>query len=462
MVFITNGLRISATNLDALKSGKIVGAFSKTFLTLDKCFALYPDSQIQNLETVNIEFWAECKSCDSIDNTFPLSNLSRLTTLSIEELRAIFQQRTNIFLVSLRVYRLPNSIEVKAQSTGNFIPLPNAITIIDRLPILNDEQFREIHKQFQGLDLAIVSNEISITSVITNEFLEINSNFLSESNTTLQNIIISENLSVQQEEIIHQKESELDWIKTISTLGDRSIEQDHGKSNYQAGTDFENISKKSLEFLGFTVDEAYKGGAGGLDLFCSKPYPLTGECKAGKSIPSRTTEELIKLGGIRLGREKFLNSTKLIIGAGNPTSDVITAANEWKVSIIKAITLQKLVELKAQYDGAINLFELKEALQSGQIDTGINEYIQKVKNRIKLRSHIVSLVKRANRRIGIDYLSGVYDSSEYPKQLNNKELYEILIELSSPLAGYLGREKGNNVESDRFYFLRDLLIEKEP
>ncbi|NJL90343.1 MAG: DUF1802 family protein [Coleofasciculaceae cyanobacterium SM2_1_6] len=465
MVFITNGLRISATNLDALKSGEIVGAFSKTFLTLDKCFALYPDLQIQNLETVNIEFWAECKSCDSIDNTFSLSNLSRLTTLSIKELRVIFQQRTNIFLVSLRVYRLPNSIEVKAQSTGNFIPLPSAITIIDRLPVLNDEQFREIYKQFQGLNLAIFSNEISTTSVITNELLEVNSNFLSESNTTLQSIIIPENLSLQQEEIIHQKESELDWIKTISTLGDRSIEQDQGRSsNYQAGTDFENISKKSLEFLGFTVDEAYKGGAGGLDLFCSKPYPLTGECKAGKSIPNHTVEELIRLGGTHLGVEGFINlSAKLVIGAGKPTNPMLEAAQQWKVSIIKAMTLQKLVELKAKYDGAINLFELKEYLQAGQIDKVIDEYIQKVEDRIRLRSKIIQAVKELQESdseppSSIEIRTH-YNARQQGSTLDLVSTKEILIELSSPLVGYLGRVEENGRKIDRFYFLRDLPLE---
>ena len=48
MISIANGLRISPTNLDALRSGAIVGAFSKTFLVPDKVFALYPDLQIEN------------------------------------------------------------------------------------------------------------------------------------------------------------------------------------------------------------------------------------------------------------------------------------------------------------------------------------------------------------------------------------------------------------------------------
>ena len=460
MVYISNGLRILATNLDALKSGKIVGAFSKTFLVLDKCFALYPDLRNQESETVNIKFWAECKSCESIDNTFPLSNLSRLTSLSIEDLETIFQQRANIFLISLRVYHLPNSIEVKTQSTGNFIPLPNAITIIDRLPILNDEQFREVHKQFQGLDLAIIPNKILITSVITNELLEINSNFLDESNTALQNTIISKSSSEQQEEIIYQKKSELDWIKTISTLGDRSIETGDKKSNVQAGTDFENIIKKSLEFIGFTVDHIHAGGSGGLDLFCSKPFPLIGECKSGKNIPGNTVYELDNLSDDHLDAQIIAEAQKLIIGAGKPTPQIQRRATKKNICIINPTSLQNLVELNARYPRSINLIELRPYFIAGQADHKVAEYIQKVEGRIRLRSHIVNLIKNHHEeKVGVEALFSAYPYSTPPQPIAKREdLHEILIELSSPLTGYLGKKKGNGWESDRFYFLRDLPI----
>nr|WP_310833607.1 hypothetical protein [Aetokthonos hydrillicola] len=233
------------------------------------------------------------------------------------------------------------------------------------------------------------------------------------------------------------------------------------KSTYQAGTDFENITRRSLEFLGFKVDSTHKGGAGGLDLFCSEPYPLVGECKAGKLIPSGTVQELIKLGGMHLGTDQFLNSAKLVIGSGNPSSDMLKAAKEWKVSIIKAMTLQKLVELKAKYPGAINLAELKQYLQSGQIDFKIDEYIDKVHKQIHLRSHLVQLVRNylehtGLESLGVDSLHGAYFSSKPPEPLKAEEIYEILLELSSPLTGYLGRVKGEGWKSDRFYFLRDL------
>ncbi|TAF68514.1 MAG: DUF1802 domain-containing protein, partial [Oscillatoriales cyanobacterium] len=49
--------------------------------------------------------------------------------------------------------------------------------------------------------------------------------------------------------------------------------------------------------------------------------------------------------------------------------------------------------------------------------------------------------------------------SNPPKQLSREELHEILVELSSPLTGYAGRIKGESLGRDRFYFLRDLLLD---
>jgi len=454
MISIANGLRISATNLDALRSGAIVGAFSKTFLAIDRSFALYPDLQVENSDLVTVDLWAECKSCESIDNTFDLLKLSQLTALSIEELESIFQQRASIFLLVLRVYKLPNPIQVQQQSTGNFVPLPESITIFEKIPILDDEQFQQIQDQSKDLELSIISSQFPDIALDDEDFLRINSNILS---AETQEVIDEEN----------QINDSLSWIKTISKLGDRSIKEDKGKSNYQAGTDFENIVKDSLEFLGFTIDEAHKGGAGGLDLFCSKPYPLTGECKAGKSIPNGAVKQLVALGGAHLGVDKFIKSSvKLVIGAGNPTDPMLHDAQEWKVSIIKAMTLQKLVELKAKYDGAVNLFELKQYMQAGQIDDKIHEYIQKVESDIKLRSHVVQTVKNfllnnSFKEVETNVIFGLYAGSNPPKSLSTEELKEILIELSSPLAGYLGRVEEDGKKCDRFYYLRDLPIEKE-
>jgi|JFJP01.1.fsa_nt_gi mRNA interferase MazF len=56
---------------------------------------------------------------------------------------------------------------------------------------------------------------------------------------------------------------------------------------------------------------------------------------------------------------------------------------------------------------------------------------------------IIGLITTQTKRIKRSLLSNVKESG---------------IELSSPLAGYLGRVKGDGEKGDRFYYLRDLLI----
>ncbi|BAZ53729.1 hypothetical protein NIES4103_64120 [Nostoc sp. NIES-4103] len=407
-------------------------------------------------EKVLIKAWARCELCQILNNFDSLPALSQLTIWTTEALQKILEQRQNIFLAYLRVYKLAQPVEVRVKPKSEFIYLPQPLTVSEENPILNDRTFAQrkqqlekleppLHPELEELQSALAS--LSITNPAAKQLDDDIKIFLGWSST-------------KQTQPLNP---DLAWIKTIANLGDRSIEKEEKKSNYQAGTDFENITRQSLEFLGFKVENAYKGGAGGLDLFCSKPYPLVCECKAGKLIPSGTVEELMKLGGMHLGTDKFINYAKLIIGPGNPSKDTLKAAQQWKVSIINVMTLQKLVELKAKYPGAINLVELQQYLESGQIDYKIDEYIDKIEKQIKLRSHIIQLVHNylqnsGIKAAGVEALHGAYFGSNPPKPLETEQMHEILIELSSPLTGYLGRTKGSDWRSDRFYFLRHLPI----
>ncbi|MFN7355464.1 MAG: DUF1802 family protein [Pseudanabaena sp.] len=403
--------------------------------------------QLENSDSVTVDLWAECKSCENIDITFGIEKLSQLTALPSEELESIFQQRERIFLLVLRVYKLPNPIQVQQKSIGNFVPLPETITIFEKISILDDEQFQQIQDQSKDLELLIIPNQSPDIVLDDDVFLEIN-----------PNIMTVEPQEVTDEET--QPNNSLSWIKTISTLGDRSIETDTGKTNWKAGTDFENIVRKALEFLGFKADYTHKGGAGGLDLLCLEPYALFGECKAGKKIPNDTAVQLLNLGTLRRG-DLFPKAVKLIIGAGKPTPQLEDAAKVHGMSIINAVTLQRLVELKSKYLGSIDLIELRKYFVGGQSNQEIDKYIEKVTNEMKLRSHIVNLVKRCletfnSSNVDLNALSGAYHFSNPPQNLSKEELKEILIELSSPLVGYLGRVEEDGKKCDRFYYLRDL------
>ena len=481
-VFLDTGLQLPPPDVEALIEGRVIAAMPRIFIEPGRSFALYPANISINLlpheqyyrssflpiaktsfsqlssETVLIKAWAKCEWCQILNDSESLEALSQLTVWTTEALQQIILQRRYIFLTHLRVYLLPQPLEMSVYPSGNFVSLPKSLNVTDSTPVLSESIFAKRSQKLKKLEPPEHPELEELQSALVH---------LSTTNPKAKQLDAeikiflgwSENLPAAK------PDRDFDWIKKIAALGNRSIELEEKKSNYQAGTDFENITRQSLEFLGFKIENAYKGGAGGLDLFCSQPYPLVGECKAGRLIPSRTAEELIKLGGMHLSRDKFLESTKLVIGPGNPSVDMLKAAQEWKVSIINAMTLQKLVELKAKYPGAVNLVELKPYLEMGrQIDDRIKDYIEKVEREIRLRSQIIQAVKQLCS--DSDFPTVVEIKVQYnarfaatDSKLTNESVKDLTIELSSPLTGYLGRIKGDNSQSDRFYFLRDLPLD---
>ncbi len=481
-VFVDTALQLPAPDVEALIEGRVIAAMPRIFIEPGRSFALYPANISINLlpheqyyrssflpiaktsfsqlssETVLIKAWAKCELCQILNEPESLEAVSQLTVWTTEALQQTLLQRRYIFLAHLRVYLLPQPLEMPVHPSGNFVSLPKYLTVTDSTPVLSESIFAKRSQKLEKLEPPEHPELEELQSALVH---------LSTTNPKAKQLDteIKIFLGWSENSPTAKPHPDLDWIKTIAALGDRSIELEEKKSNYQAGTDFENITRQSLEFLGFKIENAYKGGAGGLDLFCSKPYPLVGECKAGRLIPSRTAEELIKLGGMHLSRDKFLESTKLVIGPGNPSVDMLKAAQEWKISIINAMTLQKLVELKAKYPGAVNLVELKPYLEMGrQIDDRINDYIQKVEREIRLRSQIIQAVKQLCS--DSDFPTVVEIKVQYnatfaatDSKLTNESVKDLTIELSSPLTGYLGRIKGDNWQSDRFYFLRDLSLD---
>jgi len=256
------------------------------------------------------------------------------------------------------------------------------------------------------------------------------------------------------------------WIQEIAKVGNSS--DGHG---------FEKLVRKSLIELGFTnsnsnpqasLDPNATGGAGGLDFYCEAPYPVVGECKATNSekIPDGTPAQLIKLGYKHL-QEDYERCIKLIVAAGELTPAAQLTAVGNKINIIRPETLQSLMELKAKYTGSIDLLKLKQCWQQepfGLADDKVNSYIDQIWREIKLRSHLVQLVKNSMEnanleRVDVRFLQGAYFTSNRPQALPPQEMHEILVELSSPLTGYLGRINGSDWGRDRFYFLRDLPVD---
>ncbi len=425
---IIAALRLPSGVLSSLESGNITAIHAQSPNRCNQDFALCADNSEAN--EVKISVWARCEVSQRFYEKDKSDILATRLQVPIESLQTAIEQNGFIWLTYLRIYHLPSPIIIKNSTKGVFIALENRVYINELQPVLDDANYEKRKREVENLEPP--------------EPLDVQ----------IQKML-------EEVELQHKMESlkKFDWIKTIHNLGTATT-----GGNYEKGTAFEQVVQRSLASLGFKLDPNAKGGAGGMDVCCIKPYLLVCECKSGLSIPGNTVYELHKLGNVHLTKDIFDSAVKLIIGPGKPTDQLKKSSQEYKISIINPMTLQKLVELKAKYDGAINLFELKECLQAGQIDDKIDEYIQKVESEIKLRSQIVQIVKEEQdetQDVSVTEIRSTYNAKyvKFPEpKLIDSVVKDLLIELSSPLAGYLGRVKGNGEKGDRFYYLRDLPI----
>lgn len=487
---IIKGIQLPACDVELLTLGRLIAVPFRQNIREGEVLWLYPsqhlpdnlslaqyyqpeyltkaESAFYELQTypIQLKVWARCEYHWRINSQQKhlLEKIAQSTVWKLEALEHIFEQYQVLKLLILRVYRLSNPCVVigKTESGAFYWPQCEDVMAMNSdsdTPVISEASFYkrkallvagEVYP-YQDLEaLQLQLDQIGSRNLAANQL----------------NDDIKIFLGWSSDKRVKQIKPDLAWIKTIAALGDRSIELDTGKSNYQAGTDFENVVRDSLEFLGFTIDYAHKGGPGGLDLFCSKPYPLVGECKAGKKIHKDTPIQLLNLGTRKLRDKELLEKvTKLIIGPGVPSDGVKDSAKVHGMAIMNPETLEKLVKLQNNYPNSVDLFKLKEYLKPGQSDDEVAKYIQQVEQEIKVRSYLIKIVKNrleitGVENAGVEALHGAYYANPNPPQpLNLQEMHEILIELSSPLTGYLGRIKGDNLWRDRFYFLRDLFLD---
>ena len=486
---IIKGIQLPACDVELLTLGRLIAVPFRQNIREGEVLWLYPsqhlpdnlslaqyyqpqyltkaESAFSQLQTypIQLKVWARCEYHWRINSQqkYLLDTIAQSTVWKLEALEHIFEQYQVLKLLILRVYRLSNPCLVNVQTDSGAFYWPQSEDVM----AMNSESDTPVISEasFYKRKALLVAGEVYPYKDL--ETLQLQVEQIGSSNLAANqlNDDIKIFLGWSSDKPVKPIKPDLAWIKTIASLGNRTKELDTSISNYQAGTDFENIVRDSLEFLGFTIDYAHKGGAGGLDLFCSKPYPLVGECKAGKKIPNDTAVQLLNLGTLRLRDPALLRRvTKLIIGPGEPTPQLKDAAQLHGMAIMNPETLEKLVKLQSNYPNSVDLFKLKEYLKPGKSDDEVAKYIEQVEQEINLRSHVISILKKYHENSGseqasVDALSGAYSMSKPPKQLSREELHEILIELSSPLTGFLGRIKGDDWRRDRFYFLRDLLLD---
>ena len=484
-ILLQTALALPVPDIEALIQGRMIAAMPRMFLNSGRTFALYPANLSVDLlsgdgyyrshflpvaqkalaqlnsEKVSIKAWARCELCQMVNEPESLEALSRLTVWKTEALQQILQQRPFIFVAYLRVYLLPQPLEMSVHPSGNFVSLPKSLNVTDSSPVLSESIFAKRRQQLEKLEPPEHPELEELQSALVH---------LSTTNPNAKQLDteIKIFLGWSENSPTTRPDPDLDWIKTIAQIG-----------NSSDGNGFEKLVRKSFIKLGFansnnkpkaSLNPESTGGAGGLDFYCETPYPVAGECKASKheSVPNSVTAQLIHLGLTHLGQDRFDRSVKIILAAGPLTNPANLAAIGSKMNVIRPETLQRLVELKAKQPGSIDLLQLKPCLEQQpfgeEADAKVNRYIDDVREKLKVRSYIVQLVKdflerTKSENVEFNQLHGAYAFSMSPQPLNYEAMHEILVELSSPLTGYLGRIKGESLGRDRFYFLHDLLLD---
>ena len=485
-------LCLPLAEVHALTVGQLVCAMPNVQIQPGASFYLYPiveeNSSVENKyrpiflersrtesftdqsQNQKIEVWAKCEFSNILYDKSRLENLSDLTIWRRNFLIETLQQRGHLFISCLQIYKLAekesvlvpniNLAEKLGKFTGistffpqNFLPQPE-IKVNQICPVISDSNFRKRSQQLEQLspleypELEKLQRQIS--QII---FVEPYAKAFNEDLRSL--------LGWASDELDDQVDLEITWIKTIAETG-----------NSSDGILFEKLVRKSLIKLGFSnsfntskasLNPDATGGAGGIDVYCDSPFSLVGECKATQSttVSNSVSAQLINLGITHLGQAKFNESVKVIFAAGTLSVHAENAACQNHMNVIRPETLQRLLELRAKHPGSINLRELEACLRNGVFgyasDQKVNDFIDHSQRQVDLRTQLVQRVKMCQEAlqagtVSADNIFAVYAASNPVYPLNKQEIFEILIELSSPITGYLGRVK----DTDHFYFSRNL------
>jgi hypothetical protein len=494
IIVLEQALILPAIDIVAMLQGQLISAIPRVQIPNGLSFLLAPEqssSQIKLSEkyrspflslaemachtnkdgTTRLEAWATCEKTKMIHDVEQFATLSSLTIWTQSYLEELLKEQGHLFLTYLKVHRLPSKITIPSEKisigkTGKFVGLLSmecdSAQVTESLPILSDRLFEQRKQKLEDF-MPPGCSELEFLKSTVEHYAKNNP----EAKKLDNEIRIFLGWADSQKIALTP-----DWIKEITTAG-----------NSSNGDLFEKRVRQAFIYLGFTntrndpkasLNPESSGGSGGLDFYCEFPYPIVGECKASKDLKVNDNKngapaQLIKLGHKNLfNSEEFSCAIKIIVAPGELTKSAEKTTIGNQMNIMRPETLQRLVELNMTHPGSIDLLKLKSCLESipfgTDADNKVNDFIGQIEKTIKLRSHVVKTFKEYLEKTkvsesGIEKFSGFFSGSNSPETLKDRELYNILIELSSPLSGYLGRKQcDEDWKGDRFYYLRDLIL----
>ena len=476
MTLINISLCLPELDIVALRQKHSIVVVTQRFIVPDRSFALLPcrslsaSSQLLDLyhpnvlaelqsaalpatEPMKATHWAQCVFCQQVSEE-AITTLSELTIWTKQSLSDQLREG-RLFLSFLRTYALPEYFlvepELVCDQLYKFLPLPNYIEVDEKSPSYSGDEFAAAKK-------AILEPESSELSALPRE-----EPIEKAEPPKLENILESE-----------------DWVTKISEVG-----------NSSDGHTFEKLVRKGLIVLGFSnslssskvsLDPEATGGAGGLDFYADKPYPIVGECKATAFGASRSVgdpvSQLHRLGIRWLSKENFDLSVKLIFAAGRIADPANKTAIEHGMNVIRPETLQALVALKLKYGNSLRLSDMmsdfKERLQrpffGTDADAKISSLVQQWEavfkeeaERLQRGRQIVQTVKELSeqpihkeRRDFSVVEIRAHHNAKYQPCITDQATEDMLKELSSLYsAGYLGQKRILDGQ-EYFYFRKDM------
>lgn len=470
-------LSLPIADIKALQEGKTIAALPISQVQKGWSFMLYPHSEDENTGDIHLETWATCENFSMIHEVEKTLILSSLTPWKQSELERFFEERGHLSLALLRAYRLPEPIVISSTVSsgikpGKFIGLSHfggdfkeSIQVTKVLPILSETIFANRQQQI-----------LKFRPPEYPELEELQGTIALYTQAHPEAKIFDDDLRVflGWSDLQTAQISDSNWTDETITITEAGNSSD--------GYLFEKLVRQAFIYLGFTnnlnnpkaaLDPNGMGGAGGIDIYCEKPFPIVGECKSSGlgNVGNAVCAQLINLGNTNLGKDRFEAAVKIIFAAGKlNTIHAEPAAKENKMNVMRPNTLQRLVELKSAHPGSIDLMELEPCLRSEPFgtdaDSKVNKFIDNIWNELKIRSLIIRTVKTLQEGNEKNISSTVVRvhfnaiaATEIAYRLDTDSIsHSFLVELSSPLTGYLGRIKCDTWRGDRFYFLRDLIV----
>src|SRR4028119_551230 len=250
-ILLQTALALPNPDIEALIEGRMIAAMPRMSLTPGRIFALYPanlwvdllpcDRHYRshflpiaqkalaqlNSDKVLLKAWARCESCKMPEDPESLEALSQLTIWKKEGLQQILLQGTHIFLAHLRVYLLPQPLEMPVHPSGNFVSLPKSLNVTDSRPVLSEAIFAKRRQK-------LVNRE----SPEHPELEELQSELVHLSTTNPKAKQLDAEIKIflgwSSDKPVKAIKPDLSWTNTIAALGNRTKELDTDKSNYQA------------------------------------------------------------------------------------------------------------------------------------------------------------------------------------------------------------------------------------